>query len=331
MAYQENPRGFRQELPRREQLSSPEAPRQAAAVAIINSENKILLMKRVDYGNNHGEDWVYPGGSVDPDETIDQTARRETFEEAGIILDLQRNRLFPLANYITVPDAFGTRHDLLVYVVRYYPDQPEPHVASPDEMTDWGWFDPQEALDKAASGEMKILQSGIFAIRRAKEYLSEEHVKQYGEVLMGGTFDRLHDGHKRLLQKAFEVGDYVYIGLTTDAYIERSSKQLKGKVHSYEERLYDLRRYFEEKGVLDRAILLPLEDTAGPKALDPKLSAIVVSEETRTGGDFVNNLRAQNNAAPLETVVISLLRIEQGEVISSTLLRKTEEDNKPAS
>ena len=331
MAHQENPREFRQELSQREQLSSPEIPRKAAAVAIINSENKILLMKRVDYGNNHGEDWVYPGGSVDPDETIDQTTRRETFEEAGIILDPQRNRLFPLANYITIPDAFGARHDLLVYVARYHPDQPEPHVASSDEMTDWGWFDPQEALDKAASGEMKILQSGIFAIRRAKEYLSDEHIHQYGEVLMGGTFDRLHDGHKRLLQKAFEVGDYVYIGLTTDEYIERSGKQLKEKVYSYEERLYDLRRYFEEEGALNRAILFPLEDTAGPKALDPKLSAIVVSEETRTGGNFVNNLRIQSNVSPLETVVIPLLRTTQGEVISSTLLRQTEQDNKPAS
>lgn len=324
MVYQENPREFRQELPQREQLGSPEAPRQAAAVAIINSENKILLMKRVDYGNNHGEDWVYPGGALALGETIDQTARRETFEEAGIVLDPQRNRLFPLANYITVPDAFGTKHDLLVYVTRYYPDQPEPHVASPNEMTDWGWFDPQEALDKAESGKIKILQSGIFAIRRAKEYLSDEHVRQYGEVLMGGTFDRLHDGHKRLLQKAFEVGDYVYIGLTTDAYIERSSKQLKEKVHSYEERLYDLRRYFEEEGVLDRAILFPLEDTAGPKALDPKLSAIVVSEETRTGGDFVNNLRAQHDVPSMETVVIPLSRDQQGEVISSSSLRQVE-------
>lgn len=331
MTSQENPREFRQELPKREQLHSPEAPKQAAAVAIINSENKILLMKRVDYGNNHGDDWVYPGGSADPGETIDQTARRETFEETGIILDPKRNRLFPLANYITVPDAFGIRHDLLVYVARYYSDQPGPYIASSDEMTDWGWFDPQEALDKAASGEMKILQSGIFAIRRAKEYLSDEHVRQYGEVLMGGTFDRLHEGHKKLLRKAFEVGDYVYIGLTTNTYIERSNKQLKEKVLSYEDRLYDLRKYFEEEGVLDRAILLPLEDTAGPKALDPKLSAIVVSEETRAGGNFVNNLRAQHGVPSMETVVIPLSRNQQGEVISSTLLRKTEQDNKPTS
>lgn len=331
MTYQESPREFRQELPNREQLRSPEAPKAASAVAIVNSENKILLMKRVDYGNNYGDDWVYPGGSVDPGETHNQAARRETFEEAGIILDSERNRLFPLANYITDPDAFNIKHDLLVYVTRYHDDQPQPKVASPDEMTDWGWFDPQEALDKATNGEMKILPSGIFAIQRVKEYLSGEHIRQYGEVLMGGTFDRLHEGHKRLLQKALEVGDYAYIGLTTDEYIERSSKQLKEKVYPYEERLASLRRYLDEEGVLNRTIIFPLEDTAGPKALDPKLSAIVVSEETRTGGDFVNNLRAQNHVYPLETVIIPLFRTTQGEVISSTLLRQAEQNNKPAS
>ena len=44
-------------------------------------------MRRVDYGGNHGNDWVYPGGAVDPGESLDQTARREVLEEAGIVLD----------------------------------------------------------------------------------------------------------------------------------------------------------------------------------------------------------------------------------------------------
>lgn len=77
----------------------PEIPLRAAAVALVNPEKKILLMKRVDYGSGHGSDWVYPGGAVDPGESLDQTARREILEEAGIVLDQEKNRLFPLANY----------------------------------------------------------------------------------------------------------------------------------------------------------------------------------------------------------------------------------------
>lgn len=318
----EKPQKFKQRLPSREQRYAAETIERASAVAIINNENKVLLMKRVNYGNDYGEDWVYPGGAVDGVETFDTAARREAFEEAGIILAPERNKLFPLANYITEPDAFSVKHDLMVYVTRYHADQPSPHVASPDEMTDLGWFDPQEALEKAKTGEMKILPSGIFAIQRVKEYLSSEKTRQYGEVLMGGTFDRLHEGHKQLLAKAFEVGDYVYIGLTTDDYIAKSGKVLKEKVQQYEERLYRLRRYLEQQGVLNRVIILPLGDTAGPKALDPKLEAIIVSEETRRGGEYVNNLRSQHGIPPMDTVVVPLLIDESGQAISSSRFRQ---------
>lgn len=299
-----------------------EVPVSATAVAIVNSENKVLLMKRVDYGGGYGNDWVYPGGVVEPGETFDKAARREVMEEAGIILDEGRNRLFPLANYITAPDAFGTRHDLVVYVTQYHSDQGQPFIASPQEVTEWAWFDPTWALREVDQGNMAILPSGVFAINRAREYLSSEKTRMYGEVLMGGTFDRLHDGHRSLLKKAFEVGDYVYIGLTTDAYIARSKKQVKELITSHAERLLRLRQYLYEQGVLARAIILPLDDTAGPKALDSKLGALIISEETREGGKYVNDLRAQHNVNPMEIVVVPLLTNDEGQIISSTSLRR---------
>lgn len=317
---------YGQEPSDQEQFFIPEVPTHAAAVAIINDEQKVLLMKRVDYGNGHGNDWVFPGGATDLGETIDQTAYREVYEESGIELDLEKNKLFPLASYITSPDAFGVKHDLIIYITKYNADQPSPYIASPAEMTDFGWFDPQEAIKKATNGEMKILPTGIFAIQRTEEYLSNQHLKQYGEVLMGGTFDRLHAGHIALLEKAFETGDYVYIGVTTDAYIAKSGKQFKGKIQPYQERLATLRNYLDSQYGLNRAITLPLEDVAGSKALDPKLGALVVSEETaQTGGIFINNLRAKYGSPPIDTVIVSLKRDESG-IISSTRLRQFEEE-----
>jgi len=305
------------------EFSISESHKEAVAVAIVNSKNQILLMKRVEFD---GGDWVYPGGSVEVGESFDTAAHREVLEESGIVFDNDRNKLFPLANYITAPDTFGTRHDLLVYVTHYYSDQSEPRVASSTEMTDWGWFDPHTVLDETIAGRMKILQSGLFAIQRLKEYLSQEKTRTYGEVLMGGTFDTLHDGHKGLLQKAFEVGDYVYIGLTTDEYIKQSKKQLKELVTPYKERLYFLRKYLYDQDVLNRAIILPLSDTAGPKALDPRLEALIISEETRTGGDYVNNFRIQHDVPPIEIVAIPLLADKAGQVISSTRLRQQKTD-----
>lgn len=52
-------------------------------------------------------------------------------------------------------------------------------------------------------------------------------------VLTYGTFDLLHYGHIRLLQRAAEFGDYLIVGASTDEFNE-----LKGKraFHDYETR-----------------------------------------------------------------------------------------------
>jgi len=53
-----------------------------ASVIILNSENSILLQLRTDDGN-----WGIPGGFVEPGETVEETARREVFEETGLEVD----------------------------------------------------------------------------------------------------------------------------------------------------------------------------------------------------------------------------------------------------
>ena len=54
----------------------------AAAVLIINDKNEILLQKRADNSL-----WGYPGGSMELGESFIECARREAFEESGIICD----------------------------------------------------------------------------------------------------------------------------------------------------------------------------------------------------------------------------------------------------
>lgn len=46
---------------------------------IRNQDNRILLQRRSDYG-----DWGLPGGGMEPGETIEETMKREVFEETGL-------------------------------------------------------------------------------------------------------------------------------------------------------------------------------------------------------------------------------------------------------
>lgn len=48
------------------------------------------------------------------------------------------------------------------------------------------------------------------------------------KVLTYGTFDLLHKGHINILRRAKALGDYLIVGLSTDAF-----NQIKGKTASY--------------------------------------------------------------------------------------------------
>jgi mutator protein MutT len=54
-----------------------------ANVVLINSENKILLLRRSDNLDRSGV-WGFPGGMIDAGESSIVAAKREVFEETGI-------------------------------------------------------------------------------------------------------------------------------------------------------------------------------------------------------------------------------------------------------
>ena len=45
------------------------------------------------------------------------------------------------------------------------------------------------------------------------------------KVITYGTYDLLHPGHTRLLQRAKALGDWLMVGLSTDAFNEKKGKQ----------------------------------------------------------------------------------------------------------
>ena len=53
-----------------------------ASVIVEDKEGRVLLQKRADI-----HEWGYAGGSVEIDETVEDTAKRELFEETGLIAE----------------------------------------------------------------------------------------------------------------------------------------------------------------------------------------------------------------------------------------------------
>lgn len=64
-----------------------------ADIWIINSENKILIQKRSPKKNLSPNVWAMTGGSVIKGETSCETIERETMEELGIKLDIEKAKL----------------------------------------------------------------------------------------------------------------------------------------------------------------------------------------------------------------------------------------------
>ena len=61
--------------------------REAARVAVIDGESRILLLHTRDPAGEGGEWWELPGGGLAPGELPSRAARRELYEETGIIAE----------------------------------------------------------------------------------------------------------------------------------------------------------------------------------------------------------------------------------------------------
>ena len=149
---------------------------------------------------------------------------------------------------------------------------------------------------------------------------------RYRAVAVGGTFDILHVGHERLLAKAFELGELVFLGVTGDRLVSRLNKD--HRVREFSVRRRDLLRLLKARGWLERARITELRDAFGPATRRKRLDALVVSEETRANGLRVNALRRKRGFKPLRLYVVRMVRADDGKPLSDTRIRRGQVDAK---
>jgi pantetheine-phosphate adenylyltransferase len=145
------------------------------------------------------------------------------------------------------------------------------------------------------------------------------------QVALGGTFDPVHDGHRALFERAFELGD-VTVGLTSEELAAKTRHEGR-HVRPYGERraalLTELESYAAE---YDREFSVrKLEEPTGI-ATEPQFEVLVVSPETETGGKRINEIRRDRGLDPLEIEVVDHVRAEDGDIISSTRIVRGEID-----
>jgi pantetheine-phosphate adenylyltransferase len=145
------------------------------------------------------------------------------------------------------------------------------------------------------------------------------------KVALGGTFDPIHDGHRALFERAFELGD-VTVGLTSDD-LAPNTRHDERHVRSFEQRHADLRAELSQLAeASDREwSVRELSEPTGI-ATEPQFDVLIVSPETETGGKRINEIRRERGHDPLELEVVPHVMADDGGIISSTRIVNGEID-----
>ena len=102
-----------------------------ASVIVEDEDNRILLQLRRD---NHC--WGYPGGSVELDEEVENAARRELFEETGLIAhDLELFGVFSGKDlHYIYPNGDEVSNIDIVFLCKHYSGTLTPQKDEVDEL-----------------------------------------------------------------------------------------------------------------------------------------------------------------------------------------------------
>jgi len=143
-------------------------------------------------------------------------------------------------------------------------------------------------------------------------------------VMVGGTFDPLHAGHRVLLSRSFEIAGrdgLVTIGLTSDEFVQKKSHP----VRPYDIRREELIRWIDSMNFEAMYFVECLSDRYG-SALNDDFEALVVSEETYPVALEINRLRGDSGKKRVDIYTIHCVLADDGKIVSSTRIYRGEID-----
>ena len=148
----------------------------------------------------------------------------------------------------------------------------------------------------------------------------------FGNVIFGGTFDPIHDGHRSLFKYAFELGN-VTIGLTSDE-LASSTRSNSRPIRPFLDRKQNLiSELLPLSKTHSRAFEIIELITPTSIASEGEYDVLVVSPETEPISYLINQIRIDTGLKPLSVVTIPFVHSKDGGIISSTRILSGEIDS----
>ena len=120
-----------------------------STVAVINRHKQVLLLKRGPTAPYNPNNYCFPGGTVEENESLEDAASRELYEETGIVVD--NNDLEKMV--IVYPS--GYKKTIFVTKVNYT------EVRLNYEHTDYTWVDSTDSINYPMVNGLRITLSSL--------------------------------------------------------------------------------------------------------------------------------------------------------------------------
>ena len=153
-----------------------------------------------------------------------------------------------------------------------------------------------------------------------RKILRKFRERRFEKIVFGGTFDKLHKGHRYFILMAKYYAKEAIIGLCSDKMVKTTKKDYK-KIQSFQERKNNLKNYLRKINL--RHKIFKIDDIYGPSIEDKNIEAILLTEETFNNGVKINKRRKEKGLAELNYIILPYILDLKGRKISSSTFRSS--------
>jgi len=154
----------------------------------------------------------------------------------------------------------------------------------------------------------------------------EREMGVFKRTIVAGTFDRLHPGHKALIDRAFHVNNHpegeVVIGVTSDEYL--AEKKPDSGITPFSDRAGAVEEYIQEQFPGHKFKIKPFGDIKGTSTAfsNPNNDSVAVTIETLANAHNGNKKRTAVGLPQAPLFIVPFVKSQSGQRISSSDIRE---------